>query len=87
MLHCRAMLIYASIWGASKLPPFSIATIFLHSAMWLNAPGLCIILFLGCMIGVVVYGFYSTCDPIKSGLIDSKDQVCTNIFQNVDYFF
>ena len=39
-------------------------------------PGLWIILYVGCMIGAVVYAFYSECDPISAGLISSKDQVC-----------
>ncbi|XP_076445209.1 sodium-coupled monocarboxylate transporter 1-like [Babylonia areolata] len=44
-------------------------------ALWLNAPGLWIILYLGCMIGVVVFAFYKDCDPIKASLISSKDQL------------
>ncbi|PVD39576.1 hypothetical protein C0Q70_02211 [Pomacea canaliculata] len=44
-------------------------------ALLLNAPGLCCILYLGCLIGVVVYAFYSECDPIGAKLIDSKDQI------------
>ncbi|KAL8566599.1 hypothetical protein ACOMHN_054821 [Nucella lapillus] len=44
-------------------------------ALWLNAPGLWLILILGCMIGVVVFAFYSECDPITAGLITSKDQL------------
>ena len=44
-------------------------------AMWLNFPGLCVILFLCCLIGIVVYGLYGYCDPFKFGLIKSSDQV------------
>ena len=51
------------------------APVLCSSALWLNAPGLWIILYLGCLIGTVVYAFYSECDPISSGLISSKDQV------------
>ncbi|KAL8566592.1 hypothetical protein ACOMHN_054814 [Nucella lapillus] len=44
-------------------------------ALWLNAPGLWVILYLGCMIGVVIYAFYSECDPITANIISSKDQL------------
>lgn len=44
-------------------------------ALWLNFPGLCIILMLACLVGIVMYAFYSTCDPIKFGLIVASDQV------------
>lgn len=44
-------------------------------ALWLNFPGLCIILFLACLVGIVMYAFYSTCDPIKFNLIVASDQL------------
>ncbi|ESP04001.1 hypothetical protein LOTGIDRAFT_185388 [Lottia gigantea] len=44
-------------------------------AIWLNAPGLVIILFLCSLIGIVMYAFYSTCDPLKFGLISASDQL------------
>ena len=45
------------------------------SALWINFPGLLVILLLSCLVGVVMYAFYSTCDPIKFGLIMASDQV------------
>ncbi|XP_060601932.1 sodium-dependent multivitamin transporter-like [Ruditapes philippinarum] len=44
-------------------------------ALWINFPGLCVILMLACLVGVVMYAFYSTCDPIKFGLIMASDQL------------
>lgn len=44
-------------------------------AMWINFPGLCLILYLGCFIGIAVYNMYRDCDPHKFGLIDANDQL------------
>ncbi|ESP04002.1 hypothetical protein LOTGIDRAFT_156605 [Lottia gigantea] len=44
-------------------------------ALWINAPGLIIILLLCSMIGIVMYAFYSTCDPLKFGLVSASDQL------------
>lgn len=44
-------------------------------ALWINFPGLCVILMLACLNGVVMYAFYSMCDPIKFGLIMASDQL------------
>lgn len=44
-------------------------------AMWINFPGLCGILYLCCLIGMVVYGLYSHCDPFKFGLVKTSDQL------------
>ncbi|XP_033749429.1 LOW QUALITY PROTEIN: sodium-coupled monocarboxylate transporter 2-like [Pecten maximus] len=44
-------------------------------AIWVNFPGLCLILYLCCLIGMVMYGFYSRCDPFKFGLVQSSDQL------------
>ncbi|ESO87029.1 hypothetical protein LOTGIDRAFT_107431 [Lottia gigantea] len=44
-------------------------------AMWLNFPGLCAILYLSCLIGIVMYAFYSTCDPLQYGLVGAADQL------------
>ncbi|KAK7475399.1 hypothetical protein BaRGS_00033349, partial [Batillaria attramentaria] len=61
----------AQVQRASTCPTLRRA----QMALWLNVPGLWIILYLGCMIGVVVYAFYSECDPIGSGFIAAKDQI------------
>ncbi|KAH3861726.1 sodium-dependent multivitamin transporter-like [Dreissena polymorpha] len=44
-------------------------------AMWINFPGLCLILYLGCFIGIAMYNLYRTCDPIKFGLVAASDQL------------
>ncbi|WAQ95566.1 SC5A6-like protein [Mya arenaria] len=44
-------------------------------ALWVNFPGLCVILLLSCMVGIVMYAFYSTCDPISFKLIMASDQM------------
>ena len=56
---------------------FCTYVLFVVRALWLNFPGLCIILMLACLVGIVLYAFYSTCDPIKFGLIMASDQVCS----------
>ncbi|KAK3586083.1 hypothetical protein CHS0354_033206 [Potamilus streckersoni] len=44
-------------------------------AMWINFPGLCLILYLCCFIGIVMYAFYRHCDPVKFGLVSQADQL------------
>ncbi|GAB1600201.1 sodium-coupled monocarboxylate transporter 1-like [Argonauta hians] len=44
-------------------------------AMWLNFPGLCLILLICCLIGIVLYDFYKTCDPKTFGWITQSDQL------------
>ncbi|KAL5019106.1 hypothetical protein ScPMuIL_004828 [Solemya velum] len=44
-------------------------------AYWMNFPGLCLILFLCCLIGIEIYAFYSTCDPKTFELITASDQL------------
>ncbi|KAL3876307.1 hypothetical protein ACJMK2_034170 [Sinanodonta woodiana] len=44
-------------------------------AMWINFPGLCLILYLCCFIGIVMYAFYRNCDPVQFGLVSQADQL------------
>lgn len=44
-------------------------------AMWINFPGLCLILYLGCFIGVALFSLYKDCDPIKFKTITASDQL------------
>ncbi|XP_060553236.1 sodium-dependent multivitamin transporter-like [Ruditapes philippinarum] len=44
-------------------------------AVWLNFPALVLINTLVCLIGVVMFAFYNTCDPIKYGLVSKNDQL------------
>ncbi|XP_062571734.1 sodium-dependent multivitamin transporter-like [Saccostrea cucullata] len=46
-----------------------------RTAIWLNFPGMFIILSLVCSVGVVMYAFYSTCDPVSIGVIKKTDQL------------
>ena len=47
-------------------------------AMFVNLPGLIMIVSLCCMIGVVMFAFYADCHPITYGVIDKTDQVTTH---------
>ncbi|KAH3861673.1 hypothetical protein DPMN_024607 [Dreissena polymorpha] len=44
-------------------------------AMWINFPGMCLILYISCFIGIAMYSLYRTCDPIKFGLVAASDQL------------
>ncbi|GAB1602027.1 sodium-coupled monocarboxylate transporter 1-like [Argonauta hians] len=44
-------------------------------AIWLNFPGLALILVLCALIGIVMYAFYHTCDPKSINIIDASDQL------------
>ena len=53
------------------------AIIFLtcFSAMLINAPGMFIIITLSSLVGIVMYAYYSECDPLKQGVIYDPNQV------------
>jgi len=44
-------------------------------AMWLNVPGLIILVTLCSLAGMVVYAEYRRCDPLASDRIHATDQV------------
>ncbi|XP_025084658.1 sodium-coupled monocarboxylate transporter 1-like [Pomacea canaliculata] len=44
-------------------------------ALWINVPGLLIILGLSSLAGIVMYAFYSSCDPQQFGLVSGNDQL------------
>ncbi|XP_076458281.1 sodium-coupled monocarboxylate transporter 1-like [Babylonia areolata] len=44
-------------------------------SLFVNLPLLILIVSLCCMIGIVMFSFYSLCDPIKFGLIAKSDQL------------
>ncbi|GAB1602817.1 sodium-coupled monocarboxylate transporter 2-like [Argonauta hians] len=46
-----------------------------QAAIWLNFPFLLIILYLCGLIGVVLYAFYSKCDPIHANIVSASDQL------------
>ncbi|XP_060553235.1 sodium-coupled monocarboxylate transporter 1-like [Ruditapes philippinarum] len=46
-----------------------------QTALWLNFPALVVINALACLLGVVMFAFYSKCDPVKVGLVDKPDQL------------
>lgn len=46
-----------------------------RKAIWLNFPGMTLILTLVCLVGVVMYAYYATCDPVSLGIIKKTDQL------------
>ena len=54
------------------------AVVFCFRAMFVNLPGLIMIVSLCCMIGVVMFAFYADCHPIEFGVIKKTDQVITH---------
>ncbi|CAG5123374.1 unnamed protein product, partial [Candidula unifasciata] len=44
-------------------------------AMWLNFPGLCIILYLSCFIGIFMASFYEKCDPITTKFVSNSNEI------------
>jgi len=43
--------------------------------MWINLPGLSLLLTICALCGMVVFAEYRHCDPIKAGRIQGRDQV------------
>ncbi|XP_076034113.1 sodium-coupled monocarboxylate transporter 1-like [Oratosquilla oratoria] len=46
-----------------------------YTALLLNAPGYSLLVSLSMLAGLVIFAVYSTCDPLASGRITSKDQI------------
>lgn len=46
-----------------------------QKALWLSLPGLMMIVVLGSLNGVVMFAYYSTCDPITAGIVKAGDQI------------
>ncbi|GFS00670.1 sodium-coupled monocarboxylate transporter [Elysia marginata] len=44
-------------------------------ALWMNFPGLCLILYLGCFIGIYMAAFYENCDPLKTNFVSDSNQL------------
>lgn len=44
-------------------------------AVWLNFPGMASIIIISSVAGVVMYSFYSKCDPVTFGLVSKADQL------------
>lgn len=61
----------AQVQRACSLPTLRRA----QFALWLNFPGLVLIMTLVCMIGVVMFAFYSECHPVAIKLISRNDQL------------
>ena len=61
----------AQVQRACSLPTLRRAQL----ALWINFPGLVTITVLCVLVGVVMYAFYSECDPIKFGLVARRDQL------------
>lgn len=44
-------------------------------AIWMNFPGLCLILYLCCFTGIYMAAFYENCDPLKAEFVDDSNQL------------
>ncbi|XP_076075730.1 sodium-coupled monocarboxylate transporter 2-like [Mytilus galloprovincialis] len=44
-------------------------------ALWLNLPGMCAVLTLVCLVGLTMYTYFSTCDPVSLEIIQKSDQL------------
>lgn len=44
-------------------------------SLWVNLICIVSILSLVCLVGIVMYAYYSTCDPVKAGVIKKSDQL------------
>ncbi|CAI9723615.1 sodium-coupled monocarboxylate transporter 1-like [Octopus vulgaris] len=70
---------WASIYGTNQAQAqrtFSLPTLKkAQLAIWINFPLLLVILYLCGLIGVVLYAFYSKCDPLHAELITASDQL------------
>lgn len=72
-------LLWAGIYGTNQAQAqkaFALPTIRkAQVAIWLNFPGLVFILLLCGLIGILMYAFYSSCDPKIFSLITASDQL------------
>ena len=66
---------HCSIRNSFSFPTFNKIYFYDNRTIWLNVPGMASIITLSCLVGVVMYAFYATCDPVKFGLIQKPDQV------------
>lgn len=46
-----------------------------QAAIWINLPGLSLLLSITCLAGLVIYAKYHGCDPRTAGLIEAPDQL------------
>ncbi|XP_052070164.1 sodium-coupled monocarboxylate transporter 1-like [Mytilus californianus] len=44
-------------------------------SLWVNLVCIVSILSLVCLVGVVMFAYYSTCDPVKAGIVTKSDQL------------
>lgn len=72
-------LLWAGIYGTNQAQAqkaFSLPTLRkAQIAIWLNFPGLIFFLFLCGFLGIIMYAFYSSCDPKSFSLISASDQL------------
>jgi len=55
--------------------------------MWVNVPGLILLVTLCSLAGMVVYAEYRRCDPLATDRIHANDQVMVcDLFQNSEMF-
>ena len=53
----------------------SLGVLVVDSALWLNVPGLSLLLIVCSLCGMVVYGHFRNCDPLETERIEARDQV------------
>lgn len=58
---------------------------YIYRAAWIVLPGLCLILFLGGLCGLVIYAHYQFCDPVSSKRVTAVDQVRSTAMSKVSY--
>lgn len=61
----------ATVQRACSLPSLKIAQL----AEWASYPGLCLIIVLAVLNGVVMFAYFHTCDPVTDGRVFRKDQL------------
>lgn len=53
------------------------------SALFLNWVGLCVIISLSMLNGIVMYAYYHGCDPLSTGDVGAADQVKVHLPQKI----
>ncbi|XP_053962139.1 sodium-coupled monocarboxylate transporter 1 [Anastrepha ludens] len=52
-------------------------------ALWLTGIGFIVVMTLNCFIGIVMYAYYHSCDPIKAGLVNKLDRMMPFFVQDI----
>ncbi|XP_074659559.1 sodium-coupled monocarboxylate transporter 1-like [Tubulanus polymorphus] len=72
----------AQVQRAITVPKLKYAQI----AMWINLPGLVLLMTLSSMCGMIIYATYKDCDPLTLGLVKKQDQLLPLfVMQNLNH--